>query len=83
MQVFKAICIIMIGVLMAACTKTDTAKTTELRIHFPAVRLNVDPQRMEDAFSMAIATQLYRGLLRYNAAGDVRADLAYPLHLMV
>lgn len=61
---------------MAGCTKTDTAKTTELRIHFPAVRLNVDPQRMEDAFSMAIATQLYRGLLRYNAAGDVRADLA-------
>lgn len=76
MHVFKFIGYGVIGVLMASCTKSNPAKSSELRIHFPAVKLNVDPQRMEDAFSMAIATQLYRGLLRYNAAGDVHADLA-------
>lgn len=65
----------MIGTAMMSCT--DKSKdTSTLRIHFPSVKMNFDPQRMEDAFSMAIATQLYRGLLRYNATGDIKPDLA-------
>ncbi len=59
---------------MAGCTKTTHENT--LRMHLPIVKLNYDPQQMEDAYSMAIATQLYRGLLRYDFTGDVRSDLA-------
>lgn len=76
MHGFKVTTLFIIGVTMASCTKNEISKTSTLRMHFPAVKLNVDPQRMEDAFSMAIATQLYRGLLRYNTTGDVRTDLA-------
>lgn len=61
---------------MVSCTKSKTPATEELRIHLPAVAMNLDPQKMEDAYSMAVATQLYRGLLRYNTTGDIRADLA-------
>lgn len=75
-HVFRIAILFVMGVTMTSCTKNEVSNTSTLRIHFPAVKLNVDPQRMEDAFSMAIATQLYRGLLRYNTTGDVRADLA-------
>tara|TARA_B110001454_G_scaffold219192_1_gene251180 strand:- start:63700 stop:65136 length:1437 start_codon:yes stop_codon:yes gene_type:complete len=47
-----------------------------LNIHLPDVNLQIDPQRMEDAFSMMIAMQLHRGLFRYNQNGDVLTDLA-------
>lgn len=80
MRGYKIIIIIFIEVLMSSCTKTDNSQRDSLRIHFPSVKLNVDPQKMEDAFSMAIATQLYRGLLRYDASGDVRPDLAESWH---
>ncbi len=36
----------------------------------------LDPHKMEDLYSMAVITQIYRGLLRYNAPGDVLPDLA-------
>jgi ABC-type transport system substrate-binding protein len=35
-----------------------------------------DPQKMKDAFSMAVVNQIYRGLLRYNSNSDVLPDLA-------
>jgi ABC-type transport system substrate-binding protein len=75
-QNYRFLPLIFMGVIMTSCTKNEATTNLELKIHFPAVKLNVDPQRMEDAFSMAIATQLYRGLLRYNMTGDIRADLA-------
>ncbi len=61
---------------MVGCTKSKISAIEGLRIHLPAVTMNLDPQKMEDAYSMAVATQLYRGLLRYNTTGDIRADLA-------
>lgn len=61
---------------MVSCTKSKGPAIEGLRIHLPAVTMNLDPQKMEDAYSMAVATQLYRGLLRYNTTGDIRADLA-------
>lgn len=61
---------------MVGCTKSKIPASEGLRIHLPAVAMNLDPQKMEDAYSMAVATQLYRGLLRYNTTGDIRADLA-------
>lgn len=64
------------GVLMVSCTKQKTDADKALRIHLPVVNLNLDPQKMEDAYSMAVITQIHRGLLRYNTTGDIRADLA-------
>jgi ABC-type transport system substrate-binding protein len=48
----------------------------ELNIHLPDIKIQIDPQKMEDAFSMMIALQLFRGLLRYDQNGDVMADVA-------
>jgi oligopeptide transport system substrate-binding protein len=71
----RILCLFLIGAIVAGCTKNKSSDQA-LRIHFPSVKVNFDPQRMEDAYSMAIATQIYRGLLRYNTTGDIRADLA-------
>ena len=57
------------------CTK-KSGGNMELNIHLPDVKLQIDPQKMEDAFSMMISLQLFRGLLRYDQNGDVMADLA-------
>jgi ABC-type transport system substrate-binding protein len=40
------------------------------------VKLEVDPHKMEDMDSMAIALQVHRGLLRYSPDGEVLPDLA-------
>lgn len=58
---------------MLGCTSKDERS---LRIVYPAVKANLDPQKMEDAYSMAVVGQIYRGLLRYNSNGDVLPDLA-------
>ncbi|OQW49813.1 MAG: hypothetical protein A4S09_03390 [Proteobacteria bacterium SG_bin7] len=58
-----------------ACTKRGK-ENMELRINMPEVTINYDPQKMEDMFSMMIALQLFRGLMRYDAAGGIRLDLA-------
>lgn len=63
----------LIGVQMS-CTNQTEKKI--LKIHLPKVTLSLDPHKMEDAYSMAIVTQLYRGLARYSASGDVLPDLA-------
>lgn len=61
---------------MAGCTKSQPEDHRSLRIHFPVVNLVLDPQKMEDAYSMAVVGQIHRGLFRYNTAGEVLADLA-------
>ncbi len=65
---------LMIGVFVS-CTKQKQDEKT-LKIHFPVYKLVLDPHKMEDLYSMAVITQIYRGLLRYNAPGDVLPDLA-------
>ena len=60
---------------MSGCEKKQ-ATDRSLRIHLPNVKLNLDPQKMEDAYSMAVVTQIYRGLLRYDTAGAVLSDLS-------
>lgn len=47
-----------------------------LKMHLPKVHLILDPHKMEDAYSMALVLQLFRGLLRYDPRGDVVLDLA-------
>lgn len=65
---------LMIGVFVS-CTKQKQDEKT-LNIHFPVYKLVLDPHKMEDLYSMAVITQIYRGLLRYNSPGDVLPDLA-------
>lgn len=65
-----------VGGLMSGCTTGGTASDQALRIHLPKVVLNLDPQKMEDAYSMAIVSQIHRGLFRYDTTGEVLPDLA-------
>src|SRR5271154_628960 len=64
--------------LLAGCHMKENANT-DLKIHFPKVTLLLDPQLMEDAFSMTVNGQLYRGLYRFTADGDVVPDLVESL----
>lgn len=73
-QHFKLFLSIIIFTVLG-CTK-KSGGNMELNIHLPDVKLQIDPQKMEDAFSMMIVLQLFRGLLRYDQNGDVMADLA-------
>lgn len=57
------------------CVK-QRGSNMELNIHVPDIKIQIDPQKMEDAFSMMIALQLFRGLLRYDQNGDVMSDIA-------
>jgi ABC-type transport system substrate-binding protein len=75
MRAFSVFLALLIGGSIVSCTKNHNDKQ-DLRIHLPVVKLNLDPQKMEDAYSMAIVGQLYRGLLRYDLSGDVKNDLA-------
>jgi oligopeptide transport system substrate-binding protein len=61
--------------LTAGCTR-QKEDSLDLKVHIPKVNLQLDPHRMEDAYSMMIVGQLYRGLLRFNSDGDVVPDLA-------
>lgn len=47
-----------------------------LKINVPEVKINIDPHKMEDAFSMLIVSQVHRGLLRFDSQGNIVADLA-------
>lgn len=59
----------------SGCVK-EQRNNMALNIHIPDIKIQSDPQKMEDAFSMMIVLQLFRGLLRYDQNGDVMADIA-------
>lgn len=74
-QKFKSLFLFsLIGVFLG-CTQ-NKLEHKNLKIHFPVNKLVLDPHKMEDLYSMAAITQIYRGLLRYSAPGDVLPDLA-------
>lgn len=60
---------------LAGCTEKKEERM-DLKIHYPKVAITLDPHRMEDAYSMMMVSQLFRGLLRFNSSGDVVPDLA-------
>ena len=76
MRSSSLICSFLIGVTMTSCNSTQNHAEQALRIHFPIVKLNLDPQKMEDAYSMAVVGQVHRGLFRYDMTGTVLPDLA-------
>jgi oligopeptide transport system substrate-binding protein len=71
---FKTILFFLLGVIVSCTNKTTEERN--LKIHFPIYNLLPDPHKMEDLYSMAVVTQIYRGLLRYSATADVVPDLA-------
>lgn len=50
-------------------------KNHSLSIHLPSLGLEVDPHKMEDAYSMTLVLQVYRGLFRYTPEGELKPDL--------
>ncbi|MBL7670020.1 MAG: ABC transporter substrate-binding protein [Bdellovibrionaceae bacterium] len=46
-----------------------------LRIAFPTKQMQLDPQKIEDMYSMTVVSQLYAKLFRYTPDGQVRPDL--------
>lgn len=67
--------VLLAAVVAVSCTQKKE-NPNEIRVHLPRVNFKVDPQRMEDAYSMLIVSQLYRGLLRFNPTGNVVPSLA-------
>jgi ABC-type oligopeptide transport system substrate-binding subunit len=49
--------------------------TSNLKIAFPKKDLQLDPQKIEDMYSMMVVNQLYAKLFRYTPDGQVRPDL--------
>jgi oligopeptide transport system substrate-binding protein len=50
-------------------------KESRLVVAVPTINLILDPHKMEDAYSMAVNIQLFRGLFRYMPDGSVESDL--------
>lgn len=65
-----------LAALIAVSCTSKKDHSAEIRVHLPKVDFKIDPQRMEDAYSMLIVSQLYRGLLRFNPTGNVVPSLA-------
>ena len=64
-------------IIMAAFMNSSQALSNEtLKLHFPKVSLILDPQKMEDAFSMTAVHQIFRGLLRFTPSSEIAPDLA-------
>lgn len=70
---FKEFILAAVAVISFGCTKRENMV---LRIHIPEVNINYDPQKMEDMYSMMITLQLFRGLMRFDASGEIKLDLA-------
>jgi MFS family permease len=49
--------------------------SSDLRIAIPQSLIQLDPGKMEDAYSMAINLQIFRGLFRYSPSGEIFPDL--------
>jgi ABC-type transport system substrate-binding protein len=47
-----------------------------LDIPLPAEKINLDPQEMQDAWSMHVVLQIHRGLFRFLPDGSVKPDIA-------
>lgn len=60
---------------LVGCTEKKEERM-DLKIHYPKVAITLDPHRMEDAYSMMMVSQVFRGLLRFNSSGDVVPDIA-------
>jgi len=67
--------LILASLILTACTQKEE-DNLQLNIHIPQVNLNLDPHKMEDAFSMLIVSQIHRGLLRYSSEGEILPDIA-------
>lgn len=72
----KLVCSILLLILLGGCRERKNLENVTMRIHFPQITLNLDPHKMEDAYSMTVVQQLHRGLLRYTPSMDVVPDLA-------
>lgn len=49
--------------------------SSDLIIAMPQSFIQLDPAKMEDAYSMAINLQIFRGLFRYSPSGEIFPDL--------
>lgn len=65
-----------IGLFITSLTLNSNAKSTEeLRIAFPVKQIQLDPQKIEDMYSMTVVSQLYSKLFRYTPDSAVQPDL--------
>jgi ABC-type oligopeptide transport system substrate-binding subunit len=71
----KAVVLLMSLLLITSCTPRSTVNVLNIPIPIAMDRVVIDPQKMEDAYSMMIVLQLFRGLFRYMPDGRVEPDL--------
>ncbi len=60
---------------LISCDKKLEGQNTMINLNLPVAISNVDPHHMEDAYSMLVSIQVYRGLFRYLSNGDLKLDL--------
>lgn len=67
---------LMMGVFMALTASISGASENDvLRIALPVRQLQLDPQKIEDMYSMLVVNQLYARLFKYTPDGQIRPDL--------
>jgi ABC-type transport system substrate-binding protein len=68
--------LITIGVLFSMMIGHSQAYAVEnLKIAFPTKQVQLDPQKIEDLYSMLVVSQLYAKLFKYTPDGQIRSDL--------
>lgn len=56
-----------------SCSKMNQSKMT---LAFPVKKIEIDPHRMEDIYSMTVNTQIHSSLLRYLGDGQIEPSIA-------
>lgn len=55
--------------------KVAVGNNSMINLNLPVAIQKIDPHHMEDAYSMLLSIQVYRGLFRYLSNGDLKLDL--------
>ncbi len=67
---------ITIGIFIVSLILISNADASEeLRIGFPVKTIQLDPQKIEDMYSMTVVGQLYAKLFRYMPNGSIQSDI--------
>jgi ABC-type transport system substrate-binding protein len=65
----KGLILLLVGVHMSQAQAS-------LNLHLPNINIVLDPHKLEEAYSMTVASQVWRGLFHYKSDGEIEPELA-------
>jgi oligopeptide transport system substrate-binding protein len=68
--------VISLILLFFSLSKTIESNASTLTLPIRSLKLNLDPQLMEDIYSMTVNRQVFSGLMRYSSSLEINLDLA-------